>query len=111
LSAQPKIDQFEDAKDPNDARAVERKQTKGSVLVQNTRGDRCIARLRDISTYGCNLLTDAEWLRAGNFVSIRLGAERTIQAVVRWSRDGASGVEFLRPIAEAEAERIAQIIA
>lgn len=78
--------------------------------MQNSRGDSCTAQLKDISTYGCNLLTDAQWLRTGNFIGIKLGADRTIQAIVRWVRNGSVGVEFLRPISDAEADSIAVLI-
>lgn len=110
MSAQPNFSEFESASEKPDARAVGRKRTKGSVLIQTERGDRCIARLQDISIYGCNLLTETDWLRTGNYVTIRLSAERSIQAIVRWTRDGANGVEFLRAISEAEADRIAIIV-
>jgi hypothetical protein len=93
-----------------EARIVSRKKTKGSVLVQSTRGERCIARLRDISTFGCNLLTEADWLRPGSYVSIRLGGDRSIQGIVRWAREGTHGVEFLRAISDAEAQQIAVIV-
>ena len=109
MTAQPNMVDPQGGDEATDARIVARKPTRGSVLVQNSRGDRCIALLRDISTYGCNLLTEAEWMRPGNYITIRLGSERTIQAIVRWTRDGAKGVEFLRPIPDADAERIARV--
>jgi hypothetical protein len=40
------------------------------------------------------------------FVGISVNSEWTIQAVVRWVRDGTAGTEFLRPISEAEARAI-----
>ena len=40
------------------------------------------------------------------FVGIRLSPERTVQAIIRWSRDDTCGVEFLRPIPDAEADEL-----
>lgn len=110
MSIQPHFseDDFPDGRP--DARIVSRKKTKGSVLVQSSRGERCIARLRDISVFGCNLLTEADWLRNGSYISIRLGGDRSIQGIVRWARDGTHGIEFLRAISDAEAQQIAVIV-
>jgi hypothetical protein len=88
-------------------RKVERQPVTGQVVIQSNNGDRTTGRLRDISTYGCNLACDAEWLRMGRFIAIRLAKDWTIQAIIRWTRDGATGVEFLRPISNHEAELIA----
>jgi PilZ domain len=77
-----------------------------SVVVKSTNGERAKAVIRDVSVYGCSLVGDAPWMRTGSFVGIVLSAERSIQAIVRWSRSGVSGVEFLRPIPDAEAEDI-----
>ena len=85
-------------------RIVERKPFNGKVVIESSMGDRTIATVRNISPFGCNLRSDAEWLRLGRFITIRLSAERSIQAIVRWVRDGSAGVEFLRPIDLAEAE-------
>jgi len=89
-------------------RRVSRRPAFGLALVQSNHGDRAKARLRDISAYGCNLVVDATWLRLGLFVAIRPSSDRSIQAIVRWVRDGACGVEFLRPITDAEAEAIGE---
>jgi hypothetical protein len=90
-------------------RRAERYATRAEVIVQSTHGDSVSARLNDISTYGCNVLTEAEWMRCGMFVSIALSAERTVQAIVRWVRGGSCGVEFLRPIPDAEADTLAAV--
>jgi hypothetical protein len=87
-------------------RKVERRAVVGAVTIQSNAGERASARLRDISTYGCNLLSGADWLRMGRFITLRLSKERSLQAIVRWTRDGAAGIEFLRPISDAEAEAI-----
>ena len=90
-------------------RKAERRAVSGKVIVQSSAGDRLSSQLRDISAYGCNLACDAEWLRLGRFVSLRLAKDWTIQAIVRWSRDGATGIEFLRPISNHEADLIAAL--
>jgi hypothetical protein len=76
------------------------------VSVRSSHGDRSKAHIRDVSVFGCSLECDAAWLRGGMFVSIGLSSEWTVQAVVRWVREGRAGVEFLRPISEAEARMI-----
>ncbi len=62
--------------------------------------------IQDISVHGCHLETDAGWMRLGQFVSLRLSSDWTIQAVVRWVHDHRAGVEFLRPITDADAREI-----
>jgi hypothetical protein len=76
-------------------------QSRASVTASN--GDRSKARIRDVSVFGCSLECEAAWLRGGMFIAIALSSDWTIQAVVRWVRDGRAGVEFLRPISEADA--------
>jgi hypothetical protein len=41
-------------------------------------------------------------------VTIGLSNDWTIQAIVRWTRDGRAGVEFLRPISEEDAIEMAK---
>ncbi|MFM2302085.1 MAG: hypothetical protein RLZZ84_1821 [Pseudomonadota bacterium] len=88
-------------------RQTDRQSASGTVLVQSSHGERATKRLRDISTHGCNLVGETDWLRMGIFVTISLSSERSIQAIVRWVRGDACGVEFLRPIPDAEADWIA----
>lgn len=90
-------------------RKADRKPASGSVLIQSGSGEQISARLRDLSGYGCNLACEADWLRLGRFISIRIGSDCTIQAIVRWARDGATGVEFLRPISGADAEKFGNL--
>ncbi|MFM5884750.1 MAG: PilZ domain-containing protein [Novosphingobium sp.] len=90
-------------------RRSERRPVNAEVVVESSHGMRVAARLNDISTYGCNVLSDAEWMRSGQFLSIQLSETRTVQAIVRWVRDGHCGVEFLRPIPYAEAETLATV--
>jgi phosphosulfolactate phosphohydrolase-like enzyme len=91
-----------------DKRRTSRRISGRSVVVKSTNGERAKAVIRDVSVYGCSLVGDAAWMRTGSFVAIVLSAERSIQAIVRWSRSGVSGVEFLRPIPDAEAEDIVE---
>ncbi|PKB25640.1 PilZ domain-containing protein [Novosphingobium kunmingense] len=88
-------------------RRVDRQTARGEIIVQSAHGHSAAARLNDISIYGCNILAEADWMRCGMFVSIRLSADRSIQAIVRWIRDGSCGVEFLRAIPGAEADALA----
>lgn len=90
-------------------RRGERRTVNAEVMVESSHGMRVAARLNDISTYGCNVLTEADWMRSGVFLSIQLSEERTVQAIVRWVRDGHCGVEFLRPIPYAEAETLGMV--
>ena len=53
------------------------------------------------------MVTDADWLRTGSFVTVEFAPEWSIQAIVRWAREGVCGVEFLRAISEADASNIA----
>jgi PilZ domain len=91
---------------PMEKRRISRRISGRSVVVKSSHGERAKAVIRDVSIYGCSLVGDAPWVRIGSFVAIVLSAERSIQAIVRWSRGGVSGVEFLRPIPDAEAEDI-----
>lgn len=77
------------------------------MIVKSNHGERAKAVIRDVSIYGCSLVGEVPWIRVGSFVAVALSAERAIQAIVRWSRGGVSGVEFLRPIPHNEAESIA----
>lgn len=89
---------------PIEKRRIARHISGRSVIVKSSHGERAKAVIRDVSIYGCSLVTDASWMRVGSVVAIALSVERSIQAIVRWSRGGVSGVEFLRPIPDAEAE-------
>ncbi len=87
-------------------RRVSRQVAHCDIAIASSSGETASARVNDVSPYGCNLESEAEWLRTGRFVTLNAG-ERAIQAVVRWSRDGVAGVEFLRPIPEADAAALA----
>ncbi len=89
-------------------RRITRFLSSSRVSVRSSHGDSCKADLGDVSVFGCALQTTAEWLRVGMFGSIGLSNDWTIQAIVRWSRDGRAGVEFLRPISEEDATEMAK---
>ena len=84
-------------------RRIARFLSSSRVSVRSSHGDSCKAELGDVSVFGCSLQTSAEWLRVGMFISISLSNDWTIQAILRWARDGRAGVEFLRPISEEDA--------
>ena len=89
-----------------DRRRAARQRAHGEIEIASSAGETATAQVNDVSPYGCNLNTDANWLRLGRFVTLGAG-ERAVQAIVRWSRDGVAGVEFLRPIPEAQANALA----
>jgi hypothetical protein len=66
--------------------------------VENGRGDSAKVLLAEVSLHGCRIQSDEPWLRVGAFVAIRIEQGEPLQAIVRWMRDGAAGMEFLRPI-------------
>ncbi|MFM5894391.1 MAG: PilZ domain-containing protein [Novosphingobium sp.] len=107
MSAKAKIEQLDQhAVRPNTRRTTRR--IAGTVAtVRTAGGERCRARIRDVSVFGCSVVTEADWLRTGIFVTLQLSPEWSIQAIVRWARDGTGGVEFLRAITEADARNIA----
>jgi hypothetical protein len=75
-------------------------------MVLSSHGDRSKALVCDVSVHGCSLKTDSTWMRMGQFISLRLSSDWTIQAIVRWVRDERAGIEFLRPIDAADAREI-----
>ena len=107
MSAKTKIArQIASVPRPN-TRRVSRRNAETIASVKSAQGGRCRARIRDVSVFGCSLVTDTDWLRTGSFVTLQITTEWAIQAIVRWSRAGSGGVEFLRPISEADAAVIA----
>ena len=107
MSAKAKMEKLEQhAVRPNTRRAARR--IAGAVAtVRTAGGERSKARIRDVSIFGCSIVTEAEWLRTGIFLTLQLSPDWSIQAIVRWARDGTGGVEFLRAITEADARNIA----
>ena len=87
-------------------RRTERQRADAQVGVTSSIGEHTVAAVRNVSIHGCNLKTGAEWLRMGRVIGIEIQPARTVQAIVRWSRDGATGVEFLRPLSADDAQRL-----
>jgi len=79
-------------------RKVSRYPAEVTALLRAASGAEAIVRLADVSTHGCNVRGEVAWLRTGIFVSIGFDEEPPLQAIVRWMRDGAAGMEFLRPV-------------
>ena len=107
MSAKTKIARQEAAVPRPNTRRVSRRNAETIASIKSSQGGRCRARIRDVSVFGCSLVTDTDWLRTGSFITLQITTEWSIQAIVRWSRDGIGGVEFLRPISEADAANIA----
>ncbi|HMP56643.1 MAG TPA: PilZ domain-containing protein [Novosphingobium sp.] len=79
-------------------RKTERVTAQAEAWLASMQGDGMTVWLGDASTHGCSVRCAAPWLRTGRFVTITLGEEAAVQAIVRWTRDGVAGMEFLRPI-------------
>jgi hypothetical protein len=92
---------------PRSRRRVERQRADTLVPIASPSGEQTVAAIRNVSIHGCNLQTDADWLRMGRVIGIGIGPERKVQGIVRWTRDGSTGVEFLRALSSAEAQRLA----
>ena len=107
MSAKPKIAKLEQVAPRPSTRRTARRIAGAVATVRTSGGERNRARIRDVSVFGCSLVTDADWLRTGIFVTVQLAPDWSIQAIVRWARDGTGGVEFLRAISEADARSIA----
>ena len=109
MTAKTKIARHEAQAPRPNTRRVNRRVAETIASVKSAHGGRCRARIRDVSVFGCSLVTDTDWLRTGSFVTLQITAEWAIQAIVRWFRDGTGGVEFLRPISEHDAASIAGV--
>jgi hypothetical protein len=83
-------------------REVSRYRTKAAVEVANTSGAKAAMSVEDISSHGCSIKGDVQWLRLGMILSIVLANEQPVQAVIRWVRGGKAGVEFFRPLTAAQ---------
>lgn len=79
-------------------RKTERVRAQAEARLASAQGDAETVWLGDASTHGCSVRCAAVWLRAGRFVTIVLGEDAPVQAIVRWTRDGVAGLEFLRPL-------------
>jgi hypothetical protein len=85
-------------------RAATRNRITKSIAIELVTGERATALLQDFSAHGCNVRCNADWLRLGRFVVVRLSETASVQAVVRWLRDGSCGIEFLRPMNHDQAQ-------
>ena len=88
-------DQNPKAFDPSERRREERRPTSFEATLEFSNGGRASVMLADVSLHGCCVRTEAERLRQGAFVSIGMGAEPKIPAIVRWVRGSSAGMEFL----------------
>ena len=68
------------------------------ATMESSKGDRVDVSLAEISLHGCSVTGDATWLRTGSVVSIAITDAAPLQAIVRWVRGDAAGMEFLWPI-------------
>ncbi|MGE3691933.1 MAG: PilZ domain-containing protein [Novosphingobium sp.] len=91
---------FAEAQDitPVERRRSVRHSVFAEATITSSRGLKAGAELADLSSHGVRLVTEAPWLRLGQFVSITLESDAPVQAIVRWIRGGEAGMEFLRPI-------------
>ena len=74
------------------------------ALLGSLDGENARVVIGDVSAHGCSVRCAAGWLRTGRFMSISLDDAPPLRAIVRWVRDGAAGLEFLRPIPLERAE-------
>lgn len=68
------------------------------ITLVSSQDERCDALVADVSMHGCSVRAEATWLKTGSIVSIGLGESELLQAIIRWVRNDAAGMEFLRPI-------------
>ena len=87
-----------------DRRREPRQAVWATASLQSSRGEHEEASLVDLSVHGCAVQTGATWLRCGGFVSIALGEGPALTAIVRWTREGIAGMEFLAPVPRQHAE-------
>ena len=107
MSVKAKIDKLANVAARPNTRRTSRRIAGTVATVRTAGGERSRAKIRDVSVFGCSIVTEADWLRTGIFITLQLGPDWSIQAIVRWARDGVGGVEFLRAISEADARNIA----
>ena len=86
------------AESGRERRREERIQARFQAIVQFPGGSSREMQLADISTHGCRVDGEVEGFRVGRFISVGIDETSMLQAVVRWVRNDAAGMEFLRPI-------------
>ena len=79
-------------------RKVRRNRVHAQALVTSSRGDSAAMIIANVSTHGCNVRGNAAWLRIGSFVGVALESTPMLLAIVRWAREDAAGLEFMRPV-------------
>ncbi|TCM40027.1 MULTISPECIES: PilZ domain-containing protein [Novosphingobium] len=82
----------------DERRREDRHITCHEATLESLRGGCMGVQLADVSAHGCSVRGEATWLRQGAFVSIRLGTSAKLDAIVRWVRGDAAGMEFLHPV-------------
>ena len=87
------------ATNPVERRRQQRHRLGHPAILRTSDGSETDIKLRDLSHSGCNIEGTDDNLRPGSFVSIGLGPEDFIGAIVRWVRADRAGMEFLREIA------------
>lgn len=88
----------------SEARRAARRPTSIAVTIASTQGSESPVVVRDISTHGCSIEGNADWIKPGAFVDLRPAGEAVVTGapvtgIVRWTREGAAGIEFVRPLA------------
>ncbi|PEQ10832.1 hypothetical protein B2G71_20440 [Novosphingobium sp. PC22D] len=68
------------------------------MTIRSMSGSTTTADLIDMSRHGACIKSEADWLRPGRFVAIGIGQGDMLEAVIRWTRDGSVGMEFLHPV-------------
>mgnify|MGYP001767312343 CR=1 FL=1 len=82
----------------DDRRRERRHLARFEATLKTSQGRRIPVMLTDVSLHGCCVESDADSLRQGTFVSIGLGEEPMLPAIVRWVRGEMAGMEFLHAI-------------
>lgn len=68
------------------------------AFIETQTGRRIAARLADVSLHGCCIHTHDEAIRQGAVLSVGMGDDSMLPAIVRWVRGRAAGMEFLRAV-------------
>lgn len=98
------IPEVDESKAGRNRRREPRFSTWFDAHIDNGRGDSAKVQLAEVSLHGCRIQSGEAWLRVGAFVAIRIERGQPLQAIVRWNREGAAGMEFLRPIPDSCSE-------
>ena len=85
-------------------REITRFLVKALVEVANASGTKAAMSVEDLSSHGCSIKGEVDWLRLGMILSIVLENGPPVQAITRWVRGGKAGVEFFRPLNAAQAD-------